>query len=381
MPENGMPGPVCDLSSVREAVCIHTHKIFDSCRDKDCVEDLRFYPTASAQEVLSACQMVRGGTAELLYVYTDVEPVTFNRGFYSIDMRFFYRVTLQVGTGTPRCTEAEGLCVFDKRVILFGSEGSAKIFSSDTVLDDLDIPGCRRSNLPTAVVEAVDPIVLDARAEDRCKPCRCDCGLTEIPAFIAQSFDKYLSLFDEVTEDVNGVRRLKELLEGFLDQKIAEELETIIQSVDTVKTAKFQIVFDPTLVRGMSYYTGPIFEISIDGFGGSVGGGGRYDEMIGKFTGQKTCACGFSIGFERIVMLLLERDYQVPSNAGKKAYLIEKNMPGDKLAAIFKEAAEERKNGSIVSVNMMKKNKKFQKEQMTAEGYTEFKEFFCDGIK
>ena len=138
MPENGMPGPVCDLSSVREAVCIHTHKIFDSCRDKDCVEDLRFYPTASAQEVLSACQMVRGGTAELLYVYTDVEPVTFNRGFYSIDMRFFYRVTLQVGTGTPRCTEAEGLCVFDKRVILFGSEGSAKIFSSDTVLDDLD---------------------------------------------------------------------------------------------------------------------------------------------------------------------------------------------------------------------------------------------------
>ena len=203
----------------------------------------------------------------------------------------------------------------------------------------------------------------------------------EKEGFAKESIDKYLSLFDEVTEDVNGVRRLKELLEGFLDQKIAEELETIIQSVDTVKTAKFQIVFDPTLVRGMSYYTGPIFEISIDGFGGSVGGGGRYDEMIGKFTGQKTCACGFSIGFERIGMLLLERDYQVPSNAGKKAYLIEKNMPGDKLAAIFKEAAEERKNGSIVSVNMMKKNKKFQKEQMTAEGYTEFKEFFCDGIK
>ena len=169
----------------------------------------------------------------------------------------------------------------------------------------------------------------------------------EKEGFAKESIDKYLSLFDEVTEDVNGVRR----------------------------------VFDPTLVRGMSYYTGSIFEISIDGFGGSVGGGGRYDEMIGKFTGQKTCACGFSIGFERIVMLLLERDYQVPSNAGKKAYLIEKNMPGDKLAAIFKEAAEERKNGNIVSVNMMKKNKKFQKEQMTAEGYTEFKEFFCDGIK
>ena len=226
MPENGMPGPVCDLSSVREAVCIHTHKIFDSCRDKDCVEDLRFYPTASAQEVLSACQMVRGGTAELLYVYTDVEPVTFNRGFYSIDMRFFYRVTLQVGTGTPRCTEAEGLCVFDKRVILFGSEGSAKIFSSDTVLDDLDIPGCRRSNLPTAVVEAVDPIVLDARAEDRCKPCRCDCGLTEIPAFIAQSFDQPL-LFDD-----NGGRRYYVTLGQFSLVRLERDTQLLIPVYD-----------------------------------------------------------------------------------------------------------------------------------------------------
>ena len=154
-----------------------------------------------------------------------------------------------------------------------------------------------------------------------------------------------------------------------------------MESVDAVKTAKFQIVFDPTLVRGMSYYTGPIFEISIDGFGGSVGGGGRYDEMIGKFTGQQTSACGFSIGFERIVMLLLEKDYQVPQKAGKKAFLIEKNMPGERLAEIFREAEKERENGWIVSVNMMKKNKKFQKEQMMAEGYTEFKEFYRDSLK
>ena len=86
----------------------------------------------------------------------------------------------------------------------------------------------------------------------------------EKEGFAKDSIDKYLSLFEEVTEDVNGVRRLKELLEGFLDQKIAEELETIIQSVDTVKTAKFQIVFDPTLVRGMSYYTGPSRSVLMD---------------------------------------------------------------------------------------------------------------------
>ena len=134
--------------------------------------------------------------------------------------------------------------------------------------------------------------------------------------------------------------------------------------------------FDPTLVRGMSYYTGPIFEISMDEFGGSVGGGGRYDEMIGKFTGNNTSACGFSIGFERIVMLLLERGYQIPTAKAKKAYLIEKNMPSDKLIAIFRQAEEERKTGVQVNISIMKKNKKFQKDQMAAEGYTEFVEFF-----
>ena len=200
----------------------------------------------------------------------------------------------------------------------------------------------------------------------------------EKEGFAKESIEKYLELFETITRDLEGVRKCKTILDGFLDEKVATDMETIIESVESVKTAKFQIVFDPTLVRGMSYYTGPIFEISIDGFGGSVGGGGRYDEMIGKFTGQQTSACGFSIGFERIVMLLLERDYQVPASAGKKAFLIEKNMPGDKLPAIFKEAEEERKKGSIVSVTMMKKNKKFQKEQMMAEGYTEFKEFFCN---
>ena len=227
MPENGMPGPVCDLSSVRESVCIHTRKIFDSCRDKDCVEDLRFYPTASAMELLSGCQMVRGGTAELLYVYTDVEPVTFNRGFYSIDMRFFYRVTLQVGTGTPRCAGAEGLCVFDKRCILFGSEGSAKIFSSDTVIDELDIPGRMRTNLPTAVVEAVDPIVLDTRVAEVPAPAAAERGcLAEIPSFVAQSFGGEL-VFDDSTG-----RRLYVTLGQFTLVRLERDTQLLVPVYD-----------------------------------------------------------------------------------------------------------------------------------------------------
>ena len=191
-----------------------------------------------------------------------------------------------------------------------------------------------------------------------------------------ESIDTYLGMFKEITSDIEGVRYCKEKLSDVLDPKVAEDLETIITAVDSVKNADFRISFDPTLVRGMSYYTGPIFEIAMDEFGGSVGGGGRYDEMIGKFTGQNTSACGFSIGFERIVMLLLERGYEIPTSAAKKAYLIEKNMPADKLLPILKQAEEERKSGVQVNISIMKKNKKFQKEQMTAEGYTDFVEFF-----
>ena len=200
----------------------------------------------------------------------------------------------------------------------------------------------------------------------------------EEEGFATENIEKYLGLFRELTSDVEGVRSCKEKLTGVLDAKVAEDLETIITTVDAVKTADFKISFDPTLVRGMSYYTGPIFEIAMDEFGGSVGGGGRYDEMIGKFTGNNTSACGFSIGFERIVMLLLERGYEVPTKNGKKAYLIEKNMPAEQLREILKQATEERSTGTQINVSVMKKNKKFQKEQLAAEGYTEFVEFFRD---
>ena len=190
--------------------------------------------------------------------------------------------------------------------------------------------------------------------------------------------DKYLAMFEKITNDVQGVRYVKEKLEGVLDSEYADGLELIMNSVDAVKAADFKIAFDPTLVRGMSYYTGPIFEISMDEFGGSVGGGGRYDEMIGKFTGNNTCACGFSIGFERIIMLLMERGFQVPQIGTKKALLIEKNMPAEGMMKVLKQAEEDRKNGSVVTIAVMKKNKKFQKEQLKEEGYEEIVEFFAD---
>lgn len=191
-----------------------------------------------------------------------------------------------------------------------------------------------------------------------------------------EAVEKYLQLFKEITNDIEGVRYCKEKLEGYLDEAAADGLEMIIASVDSVKEADFKLSFDPTLVRGMSYYTGTIFEIAMDEFGGSVGGGGRYDEMIGKFTGQPTPACGFSIGFERIVMLLLERGYEIPDNKEKLALLIEKGMPQEKMLEVLAFAKEQRAAGKQVMLSIMKKNKKFQKEQLSQEGYTEIKEFF-----
>ena len=200
----------------------------------------------------------------------------------------------------------------------------------------------------------------------------------EKEGFAKESIDTYLAMFQEITNDVAGVRYVKEKLEGVLDPAYADGLELIMTSVDAVKTADFKLAFDPTLVRGMSYYTGPIFEISMDEFGGSVGGGGRYDEMIGKFTGNDTCACGFSIGFERIIMLLMERGFKVPGTGTKKALLIEKNMPAEGMMKVLKQSEEERQNGSQVTIAIMKKNKKFQKEQLKEEGYEEIIEFFAD---
>lgn len=188
MPEKVVPGPVGDAACIREAVCIHTKKIFDSCRDKDCVEDLRFYPTQQSQAVIDRAISVKAGKAELLYVYIDVEPVGFNRGFFTVDVRYFYRVTADAFVGAARPIEICGLCVFDKRVILFGSEGSAKIFSSEAVFEGLDEQNVRKSNLPTAVVEAVDPIILNTKLVEVCECRSCDCELTEVPAGICECF-------------------------------------------------------------------------------------------------------------------------------------------------------------------------------------------------
>lgn len=130
MPELVMPGPVGGERCIREAVCIHTKRITDSCRDKDCLECLRVYPTKSAQEALDRAVSVRAGCAQLICAYIDVEEVSFNRGYYAVDVRYYYRITADAYLGAGRPVEVNGLAVFDKRVVLCGGESGAKVFTS-----------------------------------------------------------------------------------------------------------------------------------------------------------------------------------------------------------------------------------------------------------
>ena len=185
---------VCDTGGIREAVCIHTRKIFDSCRDKDCIEDLRFYPIAGGQMIIDRALSLKAGKAELLYVYIDVEPVGFNRGFFTVDVRYFYKVTADAFVGAVRPVPVTGLAVFDKRVVLFGSEGTAKVFSSHTAVRHLDMQSLPETNLPIAVVEAVDPLILGIKMVDHCDK-HCGCGGGEgldIPPAIAGCFPEGL---------------------------------------------------------------------------------------------------------------------------------------------------------------------------------------------
>ena len=199
--------------------------------------------------------------------------------------------------------------------------------------------------------------------------------------FSEESVNKYVSLFKEIEQQANPIDYLAEKLGDYMEEDVKQWMNEIIESVKATKSSDFEIVFDPTLVRGMSYYTGTIFEIAIPEFGGSCGGGGRYDKMVGKFIGHDVPACGFSIGFERIVLLLMEQGFKIPEEYNKVAYLIEKGVKEDALCDVIAQAQEERKNGTQVLVTRMNKNKKFQKEQLKEQGYEEFKEFYKNPLK
>lgn len=147
---------VQEFDNCRNGLAIHTKKITDSCRDKDCIEDLRVYLTRCSQELLDNAATAKVRCADLLYTYIDVAPVAFDRNHYCIDVTFYYRVLADAVLGSCRPAALCGLAVFSKRVVLCGEESAAKIFTSDTRLGESDGLTRYSANLPTAVVEVTD---------------------------------------------------------------------------------------------------------------------------------------------------------------------------------------------------------------------------------
>lgn len=194
--------------------------------------------------------------------------------------------------------------------------------------------------------------------------------------FTQESADRYTALFKELEKAEDALGFLEKTLEGVIDKDVIPGLREIMSSVNATKAAEFELVFDPTIVRGMSYYTGTIFEIAMPELGISCGGGGRYDTMVGKFTGKDVPACGFSIGFERIILILMEQGFRIPDRPEKVAYLIEKNMPVERLNEVLLKAQEQRATGKEVLVVRMNKNKKHQKQVLAQQGYENFEEFY-----
>ena len=194
--------------------------------------------------------------------------------------------------------------------------------------------------------------------------------------FAQESVEKYVAWFERAGQGLSAREFCGEGLADVLDPKVLDGLDEILSCVQAGASGEFKLAFYPTLVRGMSYYTGTIFEVELPGFSGSIAGGGRYDEMVGHFCGQKVCACGFSIGFERIITILKDQGYQIPDDTRKVAFLAENGLSAEKKVAMFQEAAALRAEGVQVMVTTRAKNAKHQKETLRGQGYEEFKEFF-----
>lgn len=169
-----------------QSVCIDALRVYDSCGDKDCLSDLKVYFTDSDQAKIDTAVSVRIKEADVISVLTDLEPVPFHKGFYSVDMTFFFDVTLDVFAAPgSNPMQVDGLSIFNKKVILYGSEGSVKVFSSEYSVDELDIQNSPNKNMPKATVQVAKPIALSAKLCDCVSlvnpPCR-------IPDKICQCF-------------------------------------------------------------------------------------------------------------------------------------------------------------------------------------------------
>lgn len=215
----------CDPQDLQQAMSIHTRKITDSCRDKDCIEDLRVYMTRGSQTLLDTAASTRVRCAELLYTYIDVEPVAFDRNHYCIDVTFYYRILADATIGNTRPATLYGLAVFTKRAVLCGEDSRAHIYRSDTRLCGPDGASRSFANRPTAVVEVLDPMVLSSKVREVCE-CKCQEDVSlQIPEGIRD-------LFDDALVQSGERRRLFVTLGQFSIVRLERDAQLIVPVLD-----------------------------------------------------------------------------------------------------------------------------------------------------
>ena len=214
----------CDPGDLRQAMSIHTRKITDSCRDKDCVEDLRVYLTAGSQQILDSAANVRVRCAELLHTAIDVQSVAFDRNHYCVDITFYYRILADAMNGPCRPATLCGLAVFSKRAVLCGEDSRAHIFTSETSVDGGNC-AVRSANRPIAVVEVLDPMVLSSKVKDSCDCHSADTVSIQIPAAIRALYDE-----DLIFPGTN--RRLYVTLGQFSIVRLERDVQLIVPMVN-----------------------------------------------------------------------------------------------------------------------------------------------------
>ena len=186
-----------ECSSCTESVCINASEIYDSCRAKECLENLRVYFSPESQETINSASKITAEKAEVIWIYSDVEALPFHKGYYTVNLKFYFRIEVNAYTGLRRPVTLDGLSFYEKKIVLFGSTGEAKIFQSKYKEDSFDIATWKKTNMPNAVVEVVDPIVLDTLVLSKDRIPASDFDVASVPECVHRIFDNTIADFPE----------------------------------------------------------------------------------------------------------------------------------------------------------------------------------------
>ena len=270
---------LCGGSS-RDVVAIDTNRILDSCRDKDCYENVRVYLGSTGQDIIEHTGNIRVKCAEIMSANISVEPVQFSRGFYTVNIRFYIKIVLEGCLCPGRTQEFYGLSIVDKKVILFGSEGNVNIYKSTencSFCSDKHFGCAHETNLPVGVIEVASPVVLGIKILEPVHRCNCCCSLEDIPETVSSRFDCMFS-------DHDGDRRLAISLGFFSVVRIERPAQYLINASEYSIPKKECVQSeddDPcSLFRNMDFPTSEFSPPSLSDF-----------SFKGNDCGEAKCSC------------------------------------------------------------------------------------------